>query len=251
MLNVDTGYTHRPEDLRWMPGAREAVLKLNCAGYYVFVVTNQAGVARGYYGEEQVQAFHAHMQDELAEIGAHIDAFYYCPFHEDAAIDAYRAVDHPDRKPNPGMILRAMREWKIDPARSFLIGDKAVRHGGGPARRAAGATVSPAAISALFTGRGPGAGSQRRASRPRPPMADPLDKAVRHWMFEEALPFWAEHGVDRAFGGYVEQLSLDGSDAAVDFKRTRVICRQIYVFSHAALLGHRAAPILLGMATST
>ena len=51
--------------------------------------------------------------------------FYYCPFHEDAAIDTYRAVDHPDRKPNPGMILRAMREWKTDPARSFLIGDKA------------------------------------------------------------------------------------------------------------------------------
>ena len=69
-------------------------------------------------------------------------------------------------------------------------------------------------------------------------MADPLDKAVRHWMFEEALPFWAEHGVDRAFGGYVEQLTLDGLDAAVDFKRTRVICRQIYVFSHAALLGY-------------
>jgi mannose/cellobiose epimerase-like protein (N-acyl-D-glucosamine 2-epimerase family) len=69
-------------------------------------------------------------------------------------------------------------------------------------------------------------------------MADPLAKAVRHWMFEEALPFWAEHGVDHTFGGYVEQLNLDGSDAAVDFKRTRVICRQIYVFSHAALLGY-------------
>jgi D,D-heptose 1,7-bisphosphate phosphatase len=125
VLNVDRGYTYRPEDLSWLPGAREAVLELNCAGYRVFVVTNQAGVARGYYGEDQVQAFHAHMQDELGEIGAHIDQFYFCPFHEDAASDAYRAVDHPDRKPNPGMIQRAMREWKIDPARSFLIGDKA------------------------------------------------------------------------------------------------------------------------------
>jgi D-glycero-D-manno-heptose 1,7-bisphosphate phosphatase len=125
VLNVDNGYTHRPEDLSWVPGAREAVLQLNCAGYRVFVVTNQAGVARGHYGEAQVQAFHAHMQDELAEIGAHVDAFYYCPFHEDAANDTYRAVDHPDRKPNPGMILRAMHEWKVDAARSFLIGDKA------------------------------------------------------------------------------------------------------------------------------
>ena len=124
VLNVDKGYTHRPEDLSWLPGAREAVLKLNCAGYHVFVTTNQAGVARGYYGEPQVAAFHEHMQDQLAEIGAHIDAFYYCPFHEDASVATYRAADHPDRKPNPGMILRAMREWRIDAARSFLIGDR-------------------------------------------------------------------------------------------------------------------------------
>ena len=123
VLNVDHGYTHRPGDLDWIPGARNAILKLNAAGYYVFVITNQAGVARGYYGEAQVAAFHAHMQDELAKIGAHIDAFYYCPFHEDAVIEGYRVVDHPDRKPNPGMILRAMREWPIDRARSFLIGD--------------------------------------------------------------------------------------------------------------------------------
>jgi mannose/cellobiose epimerase-like protein (N-acyl-D-glucosamine 2-epimerase family) len=70
-------------------------------------------------------------------------------------------------------------------------------------------------------------------------MADNLNQAVRRWMFEDALPFWSEHGVDRAFGGYVEQLRLDGSDAGVGFKRVRVTCRQIYVFSHAALLGYR------------
>jgi D,D-heptose 1,7-bisphosphate phosphatase len=124
VLNVDKNYTHRLEDLIWIPGAREAVLKLNSEGYLVFVVTNQAGVARGYYDEAQVVAFHERMQDDLAEIGAHIDAFYYCPFHEEASVAGYRAVDHPDRKPNPGMILRAMREWKIDAARSFLIGDR-------------------------------------------------------------------------------------------------------------------------------
>lgn len=71
-------------------------------------------------------------------------------------------------------------------------------------------------------------------------MAEPLEIAVRRWMFEDALPFWAAHGIDRTFGGYVEQLTLDGSDAAADFKRVRVIARQIYVFSHAALMGHRA-----------
>jgi D-glycero-D-manno-heptose 1,7-bisphosphate phosphatase len=125
VLNVDAGYTHRPEDLSWIPGAREAILDLNEAGHLVLVTTNQAGIARGYYNEAQMAAFHAHMQDDLAEIGAHIDAFYFCPFHEEAATPAYRVADHPDRKPNPGMILRAMREWPVDPTRSFLIGDRA------------------------------------------------------------------------------------------------------------------------------
>lgn len=124
VLNVDIGYTHRPEDLRWIAGAREAVLRLNEAGYYVIVATNQAGVARGYYSIDQMHAFHARMQDELADIGAHIDAFYYCPFHEDGIVEAFRAADHPDRKPNPGMILQALDEWPIRSAGSFLIGDR-------------------------------------------------------------------------------------------------------------------------------
>jgi D-glycero-D-manno-heptose 1,7-bisphosphate phosphatase len=124
VLNVDFGYTHRPQDLAWILGAREAILRLNEAGYYVFVVTNQAGVAHGLYGEAQVTAFHDHMQVELSQIGARVDAFYYCPFHENAVVDAYRVADHPDRKPNPGMLLRAMREWPIDSSRSFLIGDQ-------------------------------------------------------------------------------------------------------------------------------
>jgi D-glycero-D-manno-heptose 1,7-bisphosphate phosphatase len=124
VLNVDIGYTHNLEDLVWVPGAREAVLNLNEAGYLVLVVTNQAGIGRGYYGEAEMAAFHARMQDELAEIGAHIDAFYFCPFHEEAATPAYRIADHLDRKPNPGMILRGIREWPVDAARSFLIGDQ-------------------------------------------------------------------------------------------------------------------------------
>ena len=119
VLNVDIGYTHRPEDLVWIPGAREAILELNEAGYLVFVASNQAGIGRGYYGEAQVTEFHARMQDELAEIGAHVDAFYFCPFHEDATVEPYRVANHPDRKPNPGMILRAKREWPIDGVAAF------------------------------------------------------------------------------------------------------------------------------------
>lgn len=124
VLNVDSGYTHRPEDLVWQPGAREAIRLLNERGYYVIVATNQAGVARGFYDEDAVAIFHAHMQDQLAEAGAHIDAFYHCPYHHEGKVERYTVADHPDRKPNPGMITRAFGEWPIDKSRSFLIGDR-------------------------------------------------------------------------------------------------------------------------------
>lgn len=124
VLNIDGGYTFQPADLQWVHGAREAVLNLNEAGYYVFVVSNQAGVARGLYTEADVTRFHDWMQQQLAEVGAHIDAFYYCPYHADASVEIYRHADHPDRKPNHGMIARAMREWPIAREKSFLIGDR-------------------------------------------------------------------------------------------------------------------------------
>jgi D-glycero-D-manno-heptose 1,7-bisphosphate phosphatase len=124
VLNVDIGYEHRPEDLVWIPGAREAIRDLNEAGYFVFVLTNQAGVARGYYGEVEVVAFHRRMQDQLLKIGARVDAFYYCPFHHDAVLENYRVANHSDRKPNPGMIHRAFSDWPVRRDGSFLIGDR-------------------------------------------------------------------------------------------------------------------------------
>lgn len=124
VLNEDQGYTYRVEDLTWMPGAREAIRLLNDRGYRVIVVTNQAGVARGDHKEDAIGVFHAGMQAGLAEEGAFVDAFYHCPFHADGKVPAYTAADHPDRKPNPGMILRALEDWKVDRDRSFLIGDK-------------------------------------------------------------------------------------------------------------------------------
>lgn len=124
VLNEDHGYTHRVDDLAWMPGAREAIRLLNDRGYRVIVVTNQAGVARGYYEEEAIGVFHAGMQAQLADMGAFVDAFYHCPFHADGNVPAYTVADHPDRKPNPGMILRALEDWKVDLEKSFLIGDK-------------------------------------------------------------------------------------------------------------------------------
>lgn len=125
VLNVDRGYTHRPQDLAFIPGAIDAVRRLNAAGRLVLVVTNQAGVARGLYDEAAVEAFHQTMQAALLREGARIDAFYYCPFHPDAVVARYRHPDHPDRKPNPGMILKALADHDVAPDDAFLIGDRA------------------------------------------------------------------------------------------------------------------------------
>ena len=124
VLNEDQGYVHRWADFRWIPGAREAVAAFNRAGWLVIVVTNQSGVGRGYYTEADMHGLHAQMAEELAQAGARIDAFYFCPHHPEAADECYRHPDPPDRKPNPGMILRALAEWPIDRDRSLLVGDK-------------------------------------------------------------------------------------------------------------------------------
>jgi D-glycero-D-manno-heptose 1,7-bisphosphate phosphatase len=123
VLNVDHGYVHAVERLEWIAGAPQAVKLLNDAGYRVIVVTNQSGVARGYYDEAAVETFHAHMQDELAAQGARIDVIYYCPHHPDGAVPAL-AIKCDCRKPGTGMLEQAAREWPIDRGASFLIGDK-------------------------------------------------------------------------------------------------------------------------------
>jgi D-glycero-D-manno-heptose 1,7-bisphosphate phosphatase len=122
VLNEDPGYLHRSEDFRWMPGAREAVRFANDAGWLTFVITNQAGVARGYYDEAAVHSLHGWIAEELAATGAHIDAFYHCPHHPTAGKGAYLTACE-CRKPRPGMILRAMADWPVDRDKSLLIGD--------------------------------------------------------------------------------------------------------------------------------
>ena len=121
-LNVDVHYLHDPADFAWMPGAIEAIRWANDHGYIVIVVTNQSGVARGYYDEAAVRRLHAWMNTELRAYGAHIDAFYYCPHHAEGKIPVY-AKECDCRKPAPGMILRAMAEHEIDPAVSWMFGD--------------------------------------------------------------------------------------------------------------------------------
>ena len=123
VLNVDRDYVHRIEQVEWIDGAAEAVKLLNDAGYLVIVVTNQSGVARGYYEESAVGVLHAHMQAWLAARGARIDAFYYCPHHPEGTIERF-AITCACRKPGIGMLEQATADWPIDRARSFMIGDK-------------------------------------------------------------------------------------------------------------------------------
>ncbi len=123
VLIEDTGWPHRPEEARWTPGAAAAVKRLNDAGFFVFVVTNQAGVARGFYPESQVGVMHRWIAEEFAAAGAHVDEFAYCPNHPEAVVEAYR-LDCRRRKPKPGMILDLMATWPVVREGSFLIGDR-------------------------------------------------------------------------------------------------------------------------------
>lgn len=123
VLNVDHGHVGEIERFEWIEGAIEAVRLVNDAGYYAFVVTNQAGVAKGFYGEDSVVRLNRHIGDGLARAGAHIDAISWCPFHPDGVVPAFTRVSD-RRKPAPGMILDLMAAWPVDPASSFLVGDK-------------------------------------------------------------------------------------------------------------------------------
>ncbi len=123
VVNVDRGYVGTRDRFEWMPRAREAIGAATDAGWHVFVVTNQSGVARGHYGEADVAALHAWMADEVRRCGGTIDDSRYCPYHEDAVIPAYRRVSD-WRKPAPGMLLDLMRRWELEPARCILVGDQ-------------------------------------------------------------------------------------------------------------------------------
>jgi D,D-heptose 1,7-bisphosphate phosphatase len=149
VLNVDHGHVGSIDRFEWIDGAREAVRMANEAGLYVFVVTNQAGVAKGYYGEGEVRALHAHMQAELARAGAHIDAFRYSPYHAEGIVAEF-ARDSDCRKPGPGMLLDLMRDWPVDPARSVLIGDKDSDLAAAAAASIAGVKFTGGSLAALM-----------------------------------------------------------------------------------------------------
>ena len=120
-INEESGYLHKKEECRFIPGAKEAVARLCAAGFTVVVVTNQSGIARGYYSEADLNELHRYMEEEFAAAGGKIAAWYHCPHHPD-----YPAADGDCscRKPLPGMLVSAAAELGIDLASSWMIGDK-------------------------------------------------------------------------------------------------------------------------------
>ncbi|MFB9265835.1 HAD family hydrolase [Bradyrhizobium erythrophlei] len=123
VVNYDDGYVGTSDRIRWMPNAARAIRRLNDAGYFVFLITNQSGVARGYYSELDVRTLHDWMRSELLAQHARVDDFRYCPHHPAGTVAGY-LEDHPWRKPAPGMILDLMSHWPVQHDGSFVIGDR-------------------------------------------------------------------------------------------------------------------------------
>ncbi|KAF0174662.1 MAG: D-glycero-D-manno-heptose 1 7-bisphosphate phosphatase [Caulobacteraceae bacterium] len=234
-LNRDDGYTYRTEDLEFLPGAIEAVRACNDAGALAIVITNQSGIARGRYVAADMERFHAHMQARLGEHGAHIDAFYHCPFHEHGVVPAYARADHPDRKPNAGLLRRALMEWPIDATRTIMVGDHARDVDAARSVGVHGAEVKPGELLGVVT--------RALNDVKGPTMSDThvialRDRATRAraWLFNHALPLWWDKGFDRASGCFHERLGLDGEPVALP-RRVRVQARQTFVYAMAGKLG--------------
>lgn len=123
VLEIDTINLYKIEDWVWIKNAREAVKFCNDNGYLAIIITNQSGIARGLFTEDDVKKLHNFVQEELKKIGAHIDAFYYCPHHVEGTVTPYN-IDCDCRKPKPGMVLQACKDFDIDVKQSYFIGDK-------------------------------------------------------------------------------------------------------------------------------
>lgn len=124
----DVGYLGRIEDLRWYPWTIEAVRLLNRAGFMVFVTTNQSGIALGFCTDAFVRRVHESMAAEIESAGGRVDAWFYCPHHPQAQIDALR-LECECRKPKAGLIRQAQERFPIDLASSYVIGDKSADMG--------------------------------------------------------------------------------------------------------------------------
>jgi len=124
-LIEDPGFINQPDQVRLFDDVPGAIARLRRAGFCIVVITNQSGVARGLITEEQLEAVHQRLQDLLAERGAPLDAIYSCPYLDgpEATVERYRRQSHL-RKPDPGMLIEAAEDLKLDLRRSWIVGDR-------------------------------------------------------------------------------------------------------------------------------
>jgi len=123
VINHEVGYLSRAEDVRWMDGIIPLCRTAQSLGYKLVVVTNQSGIARGLYTEQDFQTLMTYMRSVLSRDNITLDAVYHCPYHPDRGIGEYKR-EHEDRKPSPGMLLRAARDLSLDLTQSILVGDR-------------------------------------------------------------------------------------------------------------------------------
>lgn len=123
VINVDNGYVSMVDDFEFIDGVIEACIKLQDKGYLLVVITNQSGIARGYFSEEQFNTLTEWMDWSLVDRGVELDGIYYCPHHAEKGVGEYK-IDCDCRKPKPGMLLTAIEELNIDISSSILVGDK-------------------------------------------------------------------------------------------------------------------------------
>lgn len=123
VINEEVGYLHRAKDVRWVDGIFELARAAQMLGYRIVVVTNQAGIGRGLYTTAQFEVLMAWMRAEFETRGARLDAVYHCPYHPEHGQGEWKR-EHEDRKPGPGMLLRAARDLELDLPRSLLVGDR-------------------------------------------------------------------------------------------------------------------------------
>jgi len=123
ILNVDRGYVAKVEDFEWVDGAVDCLRNFMRRDWFIFIVTNQSGIAMGHYTQADMQAVHDHMTAGFHAAGVAVDQIYACPFHPEGTVPEYRK-DSFDRKPKPGMVLQALADYPVKKDASFLIGDK-------------------------------------------------------------------------------------------------------------------------------